>query len=53
MAKKNIRLDESFSGKTLSGKPDLKIDLSKIRISSSGNVQPAAKPSPSQPPKKE
>ncbi len=53
MAKKNIRLDESFSGRTLSGKPDLKIDLSKITISSSGNVQPANKPAAAQPPKKE
>jgi hypothetical protein len=46
MSKENKRLDESLSNdslvKSLTGKPNVEIDVSTITVSASGNIQPAA-----------
>lgn len=46
---KNTRLDESFSRtlviKTITGQPDVQIDISTLSIGPSGNLQPAQGPS--------
>ena len=45
MDKENKRLDESLSNdslvKSLTGKPNVDIDVSTITVSASGNIQPA------------
>jgi len=45
MGKENKRLDESLSNdslfRSLTGKPNVDIDVSTITVSASGNIQPA------------
>jgi hypothetical protein len=46
MTEENKRLDESLSNdslsKSLTGRPNVHIDVSTITVSASGNIQPAA-----------